>query len=435
MKRPRYRTHLAVMVAVLVVASSWAVLAHGSSSPEPSTSARTASSNSAAGATYTWTDVSAMSTSAPSPRSAVQVAYSPTLGKVILFGGYDPSMNPDGDTWAFSSDHWSEVTASSAPPGRWGGEMVYDAADGYLLLSGGRNDTQFFNDTWAYDATGWHPVVTAHAPSPRSNSGLVYDPADREVVLFGGGMGNLPVGSGSRWSYYNDTWTYHAGVWTNVTLMSGPSPSPRWVGGMNFDATEGVVVLEGGAGSTPCSLYDDTWEFSEDRWTQLSPAHAPPPSVLGGTVFDTQTNSTLLLLGLTFQPGCTDDFTSQLWTLSNGDWSLSALNTTAAPPGRASPAWVDDPADHGELLFGGDYSGAYTNDTWILTNGTSPTQVTPGGQAGTGSGSPDVVILVSAILVVLGLGAIEAWVWKQRRPPATSVPPYSPLRFAPPPPN
>ena len=426
---PRYRSLLALAVAVLAVSSTLAVLAHGSGS-EPSADLRSSLSNPTADVTYSWTDVSSIAGAAPSPRSGTQEAYSPTLGKVVLFGGYAPTVNPDGDTWAFGSDHWSEVTASIAPPGRWGGAMVYDAADGYLLLFGGRNDTQFFDDTWSYDATGWHQIVTSVAPSPRSNFGLVYDPVDRDVILFGGGMGNVPVGSGSPWSYYSDTWTYHAGVWTNVTPSAAVPPSPRWVGGMNYDASVGAVLLEGGAGSTACSLYDDTWEFSGGQWTELSPAHAPPASALGGTVFDTQTNNTLLFQGLSFLPGCTDDFVNQVWAFSNGDWSLSALSSVSAPAGRASPAWVDDPTDHGELLFGGDYSGVYASDTWILTSSSQPTS---GGPAVTGVVSPGVVILGSILLVALCMGAIATWVWKRNRPPATSVGPYSPVRLPPPP--
>ena len=363
---PRLRGVFAVAVILVVVGSSLAVFAHGSNPASSLARIPAVVSGPATSVTYEWSDVSTMSPSAPSPRAAVQAAYSPALGKVVLFGGYDPSVSPDGDTWGFSASHWTEISASGGPPGRWGGEMVYDAADGYLLLFGGRNVTQFFNDTWSYSATGWHQIVTSDAPSPRSNSGLAYDPSDGDVILFGGGMGSVPAGSGGPTVYYNDTWTYRAGVWTNVTSTAGLPPSPRWTGGMSYDASSGSVVLEGGNGGTSCVAYNDTWEYSGGRWTQLSPAEAPPPSFLGGTVLDTQTNSTLLFLGLTYQPFCTDSFSSQVWMFSGGDWSLSVPNTTSSPQGRASPLWVDDPADHGELLFGGDASGTYFSDTWIL---------------------------------------------------------------------
>ena len=358
-------------VILLLVGSLAPALARPTSSASPMLHPLDPGGEPGANGTYAWSDLSAQSPAAPSPRSGAQAAYSPALGEVILFGGYDISVSPDGDTWAFSSDHWTELFPVSAPPGRWGGEMVYDASDGYLLLFGGRNDTQYFNDTWAYNATGWHQIPTTAAPSPRGNSGLTYDLADGNVVLFGGSMGNVPIGSGSPQAFYNDTWTYHAGTWTNVSRTAGTPPSARWPEGMTFDPTAGYVALEGGAseGTPTCAiLYNDTWDFSGGRWTPLSPGVAPPPSYLGGMVFDSQTNSTLLYLGALNQPAC-NTFSSEVWTLSTGDWNLSVPTSTSAPPGRASPVWVDDPADHGELLFGGDGAGPgynYLNDTWIL---------------------------------------------------------------------
>lgn len=325
--------------------------------------------------TYAWTDLSTILSAAPSPRWAPAAAYSPSLKEVILFGGYNVTVTPDGDTWAFSSNHWTEVPAAPAPPARWGAEMVYDAADGYLLLFGGRNLTQYFNDTWAYGAGGWHQVDTAAAPSARSFFGLAYDPAAGEVVLFGGsGLGNLPAGAGNPAVYYNDTWTYKAGVWTNITSIAGPAPSPRAAAALSYDSITGDVLLQGGgSGSAPCGIaYNDTWEFNGGSWIQLSPVSSPPASGGDSLQFDTSTNTTILYQGLipgTASENSCSTFVSSLWSYSDGNWTLITVNSSLVPAGRGNPAWVYDPVEAEVLLFGG--SGAaqyeYLGDTWILS--------------------------------------------------------------------
>jgi hypothetical protein len=317
---------------------------------------------------YEWTNLTSREVQAPSPRWAPQAAYSPPLNEVVLFGGYNGSGFANGDTWAFSSYRWTELSPAVSPPARWNGQMIYDASDGYLVLFGGRNDTQEFNDTWSYGAAGWTQIHTSAAPSPRGWFGMAYDAAAGVVVLFGGSIGNLPAGSGSPSTYYNDTWTYHAGVWTNVTRTAGQPPSARAPEGMAYDPVIGGVILQGGGiGYSPClTLYNDTWEFTGTEWVRLSPSAAPPASIFGGLLFDTDTGSTLLYQGGSNQPSCST-FASQVWMFAGGDWSLTVPSSASSPPGRLGPAWVDDPADDLELLFGGSGASAYLGDTWILT--------------------------------------------------------------------
>jgi Galactose oxidase, central domain len=103
--------------------------------------------------------------------------------------------------------------------------MVYDSTDGYVLLFGGEaylsEPTLYYNDTWTFSDGTWANVTNpdAPAPSPRSGFGLADDPADREVVLFGG--------LSAKEKLLNDTWTYSAGVWTNVTGLVGTAPPPE----------------------------------------------------------------------------------------------------------------------------------------------------------------------------------------------------------------
>jgi Galactose oxidase, central domain len=342
-------------------------------------------------ATQLWTNLSGDGVAAPDPRAAPLAAYSPTLNETILFGGYNlsgvgTSAAAYGDTWEFSHDAWTLVQAGGspmAPPPRWGGGLVYDASDGYLLMFGGRTSPNgsveslswFLNDTWAYNATGWHQIVTSTAPSPRVYFGMTYDAADGVVVLFGGGIGTTDV----PWTIYGDTWTYHAGVWTNITASAGPSPAPRLVGAMAYDAADGYVVLVAGSDSrefydVSCPyVYPDEWKFVGGKWSPLSLESAvEPPGGFGSMWYDAGSDSLLYYDGIeNLSVADCDAEVGNVWMYANGVWQLAwAVGDGAGPVPRYLAAGLDDQGENQSILFGGYYSwysGPAYNDTWALS--------------------------------------------------------------------
>jgi len=106
------------------------------------------------------------------------------------------------------------------------------------------------------------PAATAAKfPPAVSGAALAYDasPFDQFVVLFGGILQNgAPSGQ---------TWIYALGGWSNITpTHAKPQPSPRWGAMMDFDATDGYVVLFGGCSLPPIDglcirSLGDTWRF------------------------------------------------------------------------------------------------------------------------------------------------------------------------------
>ncbi len=68
------------------------------------------------------------------------LAYDPALGCMVLFGGLNASINSGptdywSTTWLNCNGNWVNVTQpGDSPPPVMGGTMVYDAADGYMLL-------------------------------------------------------------------------------------------------------------------------------------------------------------------------------------------------------------------------------------------------------------------------------------------------------------
>ena len=185
---------------------------------------------------------------APSPRYGSAMAYDPADGGVVLFGG---GVNPGtggqaafGDTWIFSNGRWAnmsrELTHSPSP--RIDAAMVYDAADGFLLLFGGQgnpNGNTPLSDTWKFQGGQWTELFPSTSPPRRGSAGVAYDEKSNEVVLFGGCDG----GTGC-YTFLNDTWTFRGGDWSE--LQSPTVPGSRASPSMAYDSFDGYVLLFGG---------------------------------------------------------------------------------------------------------------------------------------------------------------------------------------------
>ena len=333
-----------------------------------------------------WTDLSSSLLVHPSLRADYMEAYDPALSAVVLFGGVSVAQ-PTGmnDTWEFASGQWTNVTGAVAPPPRVGGGLVYDAAGGYLVLFGGESTdfTEYsptiYGDTWVFNSTGWHELRTLGAPSPRTDFAMTYDAASTEVVLFGGGVRSSTTG---LWSLFHDTWTFRGGQWTNITATAGIAPSGRVRAGLVYDPVIGAALLVGGAGTgdpgisyegVTCTLsFPDEWTFAAGRWSELSPSGDVPPPGTGSLWFDTGTSTVYYYESadnLTASGGGCDPLAGDVWSYASGVWQLVISGSAPASPiPRFQATVVEDPADHLDLLFGGQrgFEGEFLPDTWAF---------------------------------------------------------------------
>jgi hypothetical protein len=267
----------------------------------------------------------------PSSGGAHAVVFNSTRGVLVLFGGAASIVDICGDTWEWDGTAWTDASPGGAagggfPTGRYNHAMTYDSARGVAVLFGGDdNAAGLLGDTWIWNGSFWvnaSPAGTAGVdfPTARHSHSMAYDSTRDVVVLFGGDDG----------AFCSDTWEWNGTAWNDV-LPGGVAgtnfPSPRYNHAMTYDSTRGVVVLFGGDDGTLCS---DTWEWNGSVWTDVSP---------GG------------------------------------------VEGTNFPTARRSHAMVYDSALDIVVLFGGD-DGSYCSDTWEW-NGTTWTDVSPGGVAGT----------------------------------------------------
>ncbi|HEV2450275.1 MAG TPA: PKD domain-containing protein, partial [Thermoplasmata archaeon] len=317
----------------------------------------------------------------PASRSAPALAYDPALHEVILFGGYAVNVSAYGDTWAFSNGTWTDLTTTltSAPPARWEPGFVWDAADGYLLLFGGRDVPQFFNDSWSFNASGWTQLHPKSSP-PAGWVQMTYDSGDGYVLLFSSSQGNVPGGTFNPWVHWDITWSYLAGSWTNLTAKVGSQP-PALTGSVFVnDPSAGYVLLYGGQGSTDVNGGCDfavalTWTFAHGHWSNRTPnSTVGLPGGAGGlsdgaAAYDAALSGVLVFGGLTTAPGGGCMSIADTWLYVNGSWSeRPSWAPGATPTNRHAFAMTYDAADSEALIEGGNVfnSYEYLADSWVF---------------------------------------------------------------------
>lgn len=306
------------------------------------------------GPTPTWRNITSASTESPPPRDSGGMVYDSTDKYVVLFGGETAGVGIRyyNDTWTFQGGRWSNITSTTAPSPRFGFQFADDPADHAVVLFGGRGahgGEDYLNDTWEFQAGKWTNVTKPVAPPGRFWGSMSYDNATGTVILFGGNEGLAPADE-----YTNDTWSFHAGVWTHLT----PATSPPGRDDQNQvdDLADQAVFMFGGLNSS--GSLNDSWEYAAGAWTQVAPGRGPEDRAGPGLAYDNATGDVVVYGGT---PAGTDYYTT--WLYHAGSWSAFSLSPTP-PAGTIWGQMTYDARDGYVLLFQG--NGEY-NSTWNLT--------------------------------------------------------------------
>jgi hypothetical protein len=298
--------------------------------------------------------------------SSVSMVYDAHAGSFVAVAediGPGTTYAPALETWTYSNGNWSELSLALDPPARIGASMTYDPLSDSVLLFGGLGPSAYLADTWSFNGTNWtNLTATAGTPPPaRADSAFAWDAADSEAVLYDG------IGaSGSNWASATTgttpTWLFASLHWKSVAQASSTVPPAR--GAMAFDALDGYVVYVGGSnGAAPCGAAT-TYSFLAGIWTNLtgSVTGAPPARVDPSVTYDSATNQIVMFGGencIAYQSGT--------WTYSNGAWSRSMAS--AEPGARAGAAFAFDYLQNLSLLFGGTGTTGLLADTWSFGAG------------------------------------------------------------------
>jgi hypothetical protein len=294
------------------------------------------------------------------------MAYDPSSGQVVLFGGAGGS-GVLADTWVWTqSGGWQQQTSlTTSPEPRDNAAMAYDPADGELILFGGGGNGTFYTDTWAWNGAAWvQQTVGSTAPDGRDGPSMAYDTANSRILLFGGTMG-------SGVDNFDDTWAWTAGGgWTQLVTTG---PPPRAHAAMADDAT-GQPLLFGGASSTSIvGQLGDTWRWGGSSWTEVA-STGPDARFFADLAFDAAAGEPILFGGLSTFEGTFGD----TWAWTGSSW----IEADSGGPARQRAGMAYDAAAGQLVLFGGTGNGFF-GDTWVGADTTPPgTNATPSGESG-----------------------------------------------------
>lgn len=151
-------------------------------------------------------------------------AYDVAHGLLVVF---------DRDTWTFDGETWTHHATIGEPRRRTGATMAYDPSTGRVVMFGGADPIGFalysyFSETWTWDGTKWTQAHPTDSPWARTEAIAVTDSAGKRVILFWGRLY-----SGGFGLTYSDVWTWADGSWT----LANPTTMPA-----SADQTDAILA-------------------------------------------------------------------------------------------------------------------------------------------------------------------------------------------------
>ncbi|MFZ1022796.1 MAG: PKD domain-containing protein [Thermoplasmata archaeon] len=303
---------------------------------------------------YVWENLTKLANAGPSGRLGAAMAWDASDGYVLLFGGESVTEVAVGDTWTYLNGVWTNETANvtGAPPAIVGGAMAFDPSSGKIVLFGGWNRTEVSqNYTYTYHAGAWTNITTIAGtpPSGRIFPTLMTDSTDGQLILFGG--------RGPSGNWLRDTWTFKNGLWTNVTSLQPFAMPVIYSPILTDDPGEGALLF-GPAFWGSNSVHASTFVFHAGAWQNLtSTLLAEPPAFLYGAGVYVPSISGVFAFGAAYFNKTGDEFAgATTWEFTNGAWSnvTNLVGTSYDAVGGLAPSVAYDPIDQSVLEFGGE---------------------------------------------------------------------------------
>ncbi len=319
---------------------------------------------------YVWSNLTSAVNAGPSGRIAPALAWDPSDGYILFYGGETGSVIALGDTWTYSNGVWTNVTAavSGAPPALAGSGLAYDPASGNIVLFGGVDvggrDTNY---TWAYHAKTWTNLTSTAGtpPSGRVLVGLSTDSTDHQLVLFGG---RTQTGAWQR-----DTWTFNT-TWKNVTSLQPFAMPYIFTPILTDDPAGHGAFLTGPMIWGSASYEPGTFVFSAGAWQNLTSSLPTEPVgfIYGAGAYLPSISGVVAFSSVFVNKSGSELIATETWEFSNGAWT-NVTNLVGASPdavGGLAPGVAVDPLDQSILRFGGEnpiVTSEFSGTTWTLS--------------------------------------------------------------------
>jgi hypothetical protein len=278
-----------------------------------------------------------------------------------------PDLGSPPDTLATYYRTWVTATVTTKPEKLWSPKAVYQGTTGKVLLYGGTDPSQAaVAEMWSYDGTSWTKLCDPCPPGPRVGHGMVWDEKRDVVVLFGGKGPALK----------NDIWELSGGVWKQVT-PAGTGPTVRWGAFMAYDPLRERTVVFGGLAAGSVRM-DDLYEYDGASWygpylPTVRPAgrtsYGSSATFAGGNALASAARNRVVIFGGETASQITAD---DCWAWDGTSWT--PICTTCTQTARTGAALGFDPATGRLVLVNGwtgteEIAGTFENlgQAWIQT--------------------------------------------------------------------
>lgn len=336
------------------------------------------------------------------------MVYDSADGYFVLYGGVDPLTDQYSPaTWTFQGGTWQQHEFSPSPAPSDYGDMAYDPAIPGVVYWGGGGPFGYFNDTWLYAHGQWTQLCGQCGPHARWGMGLTYDPGSGALYGYGG-CSAAPQNLSNGTCPWGDTWklTFSGTSYNWTPVLSTKAPKQCFGAAFTYDPVLGGILLYGGYDNVlgSSSILSATWLLKGGQWTKLLPTILPKPSYFASMVYDPAAGGPILFGGISPTPGI-PQVTANTYLFEQGNWT--SVNTTLAPEARASAAYAYDNTSGILLLFGGSGTSSTYSSTWEF--GPASGTPAPSGQGGSFFGIPLFSLAIAsviAIALVIGLALL-----------------------------
>jgi hypothetical protein len=155
----------------------------------------------------------------PTWRGDFGFAYDPDHRQEVLVGGYVcegscgiSNMKPVGETWLLRQGKWSQWSPGSVGPSGYARAAFDEARHQMVVVVGYGTPPEWDVETWTWDGAKWTKRESLHRPPGQlSGQSLAYDAANGRVLMFGGKsdhLNSIPL---------NQTWAWDGSDWVRLT--------------------------------------------------------------------------------------------------------------------------------------------------------------------------------------------------------------------------
>jgi hypothetical protein len=325
----------------------------------------------------TWKPLSTAGTGPAAGRMGSACVWDPLNRWMVIYGGHNGGTNYNEVfrlDFSQSTPTWLNITPAAGGPGqRYESAAAYDPYRKRMVVFGGRNNTTDYNDAFALDLTpgaipSWSTLTpTSTAPSNRWGAFAAYDPVRDGMVVFGGHNGISPTIVSVNDLRMLDFSGGANGAWTAPSATNAPPPA-RGEGYCAYDPFTRRLYVSNGLERPSGTIRNDLWVLvpwsgGNFFWFQI-PISGVPALWGDSGVFD-EANQRIVFFGGTDGSNHTNfAFQYPLRSLEiEKGWS--AYPTPIGLNGRWGTAMAFDWPSTSMVMFGGDSTTGYRQDTWV----------------------------------------------------------------------